>query len=218
MRRLLWVGDAGCPSGFATATHGVLETLHYHFRVTVLGLNYRGDPNPYPYPLWAAAAGGDSLGVKRLVWLCDHIKHEQGGPPDVIIVQNDGWHIPYYVDRLRMKLPNGEYAFPEYAAIPIVAVVAVDGKNFRKEWLNGVSLAVFWTKFALREAREAGYKGRAAVIPLGVNLDLYKPLDKAGCRSRRLLPVESHDAFIVGNVNRNQSRKVYRRTPGRHAR
>jgi len=107
---------------------------------------------------------------------------------------------------LRMRKPSGEYYFPEHAAIPIVACVAVDGKNFNGRWLNGVALTVFWTQFALDEAKAGGHAGKAIVIPLGVHLDVYHPMDKAECRRRRLLP-GMQDKFIVGNINRNQPRK-----------
>lgn len=192
MKRLLWVGDAGCPSGFALATHKILETLHRYYDVTVLGINYLGDPHSYPYPIYAAAPGGDFFGIGRLVWLCDIVK------PDVIVVQQDGWNVPHYVNHLMQ--------FPEYRDVPVIAIVAIDGKNFRGEWLTGVSLAVFWTQFALDEAREGGYDGPAVVIPLGVDLEMFHQSDKREARNR-ILPVPLDDAFIVGNVNRNQPRK-----------
>lgn len=204
MKKLLFVGDAGVPSGFARATHNILDTICKHYDVTVLGLNYRGDPDVrrlYPYDIWSAAAGGDVFGVQRLIWMCDTVK------PDVIVLQNDGWNLPPYLQRLRTRLPNGEYAFPEYAGIPVVAIVAVDGKNFQSHWLDGVQEAVFWTQFALDEARDAGYRGPARVIPLGVDIDIYHPVDKRSARLRREFPEPLHDAFVVGNVNRNQPRK-----------
>lgn len=199
-KRLLWVGDAGCPSGFARATHAILEMLHKHYEVFVLGINYRGDPHDFPYKIWAASPGGDSYGVGRLIWMCDVVR------PDVIVLQNDGWNIPFYMKKLLARRPNGEYYFPEHAGIPVVASVAVDGKNFRGEWLDGVTQAVFWTQFALDEACAGGYRGPATVIPLGVDLTVYYPMDR---REARACLSDEHlaDAFIVGNVNRNQPRK-----------
>lgn len=200
MKKLLFVGDAGCPSGFAKATHAILETLRHIYDVTVLGINYRGDPHDYPYKIFAAAPGGDSFGIGRLVWMCDLVK------PDVIILQNDGWNIPMYVSQLRTKKSNGEYAFPEHAGIPIVAIVAIDGKNFQGGWLDGVAHAIFWTKFALDEARLGGYEGPASVIPLGVDTTIFKPAPKREARYQVGIGTIG-DAFVVGNVNRNQPRK-----------
>jgi glycosyltransferase involved in cell wall biosynthesis len=169
-----------------------LETLRKTFDVTVLGINYRGDPHNYPYPIYAAAVGGDWMGVNRLVWMCDLVK------PDIIVIQQDPWNIPFYMAALKKV--------PEYAKIPVVASVAIDGKNCASKSLDGVALTVFWTKFGLDEARYWAYEEPAVVIPLGVDLDVYRPMDKYEARLRKL-PRELDDVFIVGNVNRNQPRK-----------
>lgn len=192
MKKLLWIGDAGCPSGFARATHGILDTLRHSFDVTVLGINYRGDPHSYPYPIFAAMPGGDFLGVGRLIWMCDFVK------PDVIVIQNDGWNIPVYTQQLKR--------FAEYANIPVVAIVAVDGKNFQKAWLDGVTHTVFWTKFAQDEARRSGFRGDSTVIPLGVDLNTFQPRPRDEARKARGIEAVG-DGFVVGAVNRNQPRK-----------
>jgi glycosyltransferase involved in cell wall biosynthesis len=157
----------------------------------VLGINYRGDPHAYPYPIYAAGVEGDGFGIERIVWMCDLVK------PDVIVVQNDPWNIPSYLKRLK--------AF--YPSVPVIGIIAVDGKNCAGRGLNGLSLAIFWTEFGLDEARAGGYTGPAVVIPLGVDMKTYYPMDKYDARLRRGLPKELDDAFIVGNVNRNQPRK-----------
>lgn len=204
MKKLLFVGDAGCPSGFARATHEILARVSTQYDVTVLGINYRGDPEGFPECLrgriWAAGGGNDAIGVGRLVWMCDKVR------PDVIVIQNDGWFIPYYVAALRRRRPTGEYFYPDHAAIPIVAAVAVDGKNFRGDWIKDVTMAVFWTQFALDEARIGGYAGAAQVIPLGVDLDTFYPVDREGALARRNASALA-GKFVVGNVNRNQPRK-----------
>jgi glycosyltransferase involved in cell wall biosynthesis len=200
-KKLLWVGDAACPSGFAKSTHYVLDGLRLEYDVTVLGLNYRGDPHAYPYPIYAAAPGGDALGVGRLVFMCDLVK------PDVVVLQNDPWNIPGYVNQLRQKLSSGEYAFPEHAAIPLVGIVAVDGVNCMGDALNGLSHAIFWTEFGQQEARAGGFKGFSSVVSLGVDQSIYKPKNQLEARKARRIPDEFKDVFIVGNVNRNQLRK-----------
>jgi glycosyltransferase involved in cell wall biosynthesis len=125
--------------------------------------------------------------------MCDVVK------PDVIVLQNDPWLIPGYLQRLRQ--------FPEFRNIPVVASIPVDGKNQNgTQHLNGLAMAIFWTDFGLKEARRGGYTGPAVVIPLGVDLDTYYPVDKREARLARKLDFVV-DKFIVGNVNRNQPRK-----------
>lgn len=203
MKKLLWVGDMACPSGFARATHEILDTLRKSYDVTVLGINYNGDPayegseftkyhvdGRWPYPIYSCFPGGDVIGFNRIEWLCDRVR------PDVIVLQNDGWNIPLYMEALEKR----------HANVPVIAAVAVDAKNFNGRWLKGVSLAVFWTQFALSEARHGGYNGPAIVIPLGVDTEAYHPMDQRFARKARKLD-EILDTFIVGNVNRNQTRK-----------
>lgn len=197
-KNLLFIGDAGVPSGFARATHETLACMTDDFNITVMGINYRGDPHPYPYEIFAAMPGGDWAGIGRLIWMCDYITKKHGAL-DVIVIQNDPWNIPMYLKHLSQ--------FPEYANVPVVAAVAVDGLNCGGAGLNGLKLAVFWTQFGLDEARKGGYDGAATVIPLGVDQNVYKPLDRVESRLNLGLTSEFSESFIVGNVNRNQPRK-----------
>ena len=212
MKKILWVGDAGCPSGFARVTHESLKSLAPTYDVTVLGLNYQGDPHEHPYPIYAANVGGDYFGVGRLIWMCDLVKEteqsgakrvivprEQHSGPDLIIIQNDPWNFPHYLQRLR--------SIPEYRDVPTIGIIPVDGKDCLGSMLNGLTMAAFLTQFGLEEARRGGYKGPAVTIPNGVDLGTYYPEDKIAARRRRGLPPWMDQSFIVGNVNRNQPRK-----------
>jgi glycosyltransferase involved in cell wall biosynthesis len=189
--KLLWIGDAAVSTGFAKVTHGVLEELRHEWDISVLGINYTGDPHPYPFDIYPArelAFRDDAFGVSRSPRLITRLK------PDLIVVLNDPWNVPAYMK----KAGN----------CPVIASMAVDGLNCRSRQLNGLAHAVFWTEFGLEQARRGGYQGSASVIPLGVDLEVYKPADKA--EARRLLglpPKLQTEGYIVGNVNRNQPRK-----------
>jgi len=189
MRKLLWVGDAGCDSGFARCTHQTLEVLRRTWDVHVLGLNYRGDPHDYPYPIFPAFLGGDFFGVKRLPELAAKIM------PDMVVIQNDPWNIPAYTKAL------------EGFTGKIVGAIAVDGKNCRGRTLNKLTRAIFWTKFAQQEALQGGMRIPSGVVGLGVDLNIYKPCNRIAARRLVGLPGVPDNAFIVGNVNRNQPRK-----------
>jgi D-inositol-3-phosphate glycosyltransferase len=161
--------------------------------VTALGINYLGDPHDLPYKVYPCHDyyGGDAFGTYRLPKLAAKIK------PDVIVIQQDPWNFPAYFTELKKAKID----------IPVIGAVAVDGKNCRGRALRDVSLAAFWTQFGRDEAVKGGYEGETAIIPLGVDLDIYHPMDKAEARKRCGLKGVHATGFIVGNVNRNQPRK-----------
>jgi len=194
MKKLLWIGDAAVATGFARCTHHILEQVRKTWDVAVLGLNHQGDPHSYPYPIYPCWPGGDAFGVNRTV---DIIGREA---PDVVVIQNDPWNMKEY---LRVIQEAGLRD-----SLRLVAYVAIDGKNCAyAQDLNEFDLCVFWTEFAREEARRGGFTGASDVIPLGVDLDVYQPVDRNEARVNILGDAVPADAFIVGNVNRNQPRK-----------
>ena len=68
--RLLWIGDALVPTGFATVTHAVLNHLRHDWDVVVSGVNYDGSEHKLPYPVMPAWQGGDMWGMNRFAHLC----------------------------------------------------------------------------------------------------------------------------------------------------
>jgi glycosyltransferase involved in cell wall biosynthesis len=177
--------------------------------VSIIGINHLGDPHKFPYNVYAAVTGGDIFGMGRLPGMVFALK------PDVIVIQNDVWNIPAYVQCIR----EGGNGIPGNQTIPIVGIVAVDGKNCQGDQLNGLAATVFWTEFAEREARKGGFTGYSTVIPLGVDCSIYYPLDQHESRwqygdppsvasGQRVRP-EWRDGFIVGGINRNQERKRF---------
>lgn len=200
-RRLLWVGDSPTvATGFGRATKYIVDGLLPTYDVEVLGMHYRGDPHHFPYEIWPTKY--DVLGARRLPERCEAFR------PDVIVLQNDVWNIPYYVKALRKS----------GVETPVVAALAVDGKNCQSAKLDGMSLAIFWTEFAQEEARFGGWDGPSAVVPLGVDLDVYKLADASHVaplreKARNMIETDAFDldrfksGFVVLNVNRNQQRK-----------
>lgn len=202
MRRLLWIGDAACDSGFARCTEKTIPALvAAEWQVSVIGINYRGDPHPFRryieaqngnlYPAYVLGGSRDIMGAARVIEIVSREK------PDVVVLQNDPWNIPRFVkefDRL-VKRPV------------LVGAIAVDGLNCRGRDLNGLDHAIFWTEFGRTEAIKGGYFKSAGVVPLGVDLDVYRLRDRAEARALIPLPEKIRDGFIVLNSNRNQPRK-----------
>lgn len=198
MKTLLWVGDANCDSGFAKCTHYTLETLRHYYRVVVLGINHPGGPHKYPYDIYPcinAAHKHDVLGVQSLPEMLR--KHR----PDVVVLQTDPWWVPDYMDAI-----NKVNDVPRPL---VVGAIAIDGKSTRGAGMNDLDHAIFWTKFAQKEALLGGYRKGSTVIGLGVDRSIYNVGNhsKAEYRAAMGLSEECADAFIVGNVNRNQPRK-----------
>ncbi len=190
--RVLWVGDAVKQTGFARVTHNVVGRLkEAGWDVAVLGINYDGDPHGYGYPIYPAHLGGDLFGVGRLAMLAKQSK------PDVVVINNDPWIVPNFIDA--MKDTN----------IPVLAYMPVDAPNQSSATsLAGLDRAITYTSFGASELTVGGYRGRVDVIPHGVDLDVYHPMEKR--EAIALLGLQSKlpdDAFIVLNVNRNQPRK-----------
>lgn len=190
-RKLLWVGDAAVSSGFARCTHNVCDALYASgmYDIRVIGLNYQGDPHSYPYPILPCKNGWlgcyDDFGVRRMKIEVSTFN------PDVVILLNDPWNIKPYI-----KQPM---------TAPAIGWLAVDGKNIQGAEMNGLACGVFWTEFGRQEATLGGFVGDTAVVPLGVDQTMYRPLkDRMACRTRLQMPT---DAFIVGSVGRNQPRK-----------
>lgn len=221
---VLWVGDAGCASGFAHVTHSACDYLHLNgWDVSVLAINYYGDPivqHQYPYPLYPCRDptndGHDAYGVTRLISLCRSIQ------PDVIVLLNDPWNIRDYLDAIDSheqhiddavtalrksgdtdRANDLSYRFP-----PIVPYLACDAENQPDAVaLNHrrIPAAACWTQFAL--AQLSKYASTPIhVIPLGIDYMTYLPRDREESREHIGLNVLPY-SFVIGVVGRNQPRK-----------
>jgi glycosyltransferase involved in cell wall biosynthesis len=112
------------------------------------------------------------------------------------VIQHDPWIVKGFLEQT--------------GNVPVIAALAIDGKNCRCDYLNGLDMAIFWTDFAEREARAGGYAGPARVVPLGVDLDIYKPFGdkKTALAQIGIVPTDALvNGFIVGYLCRNQPRK-----------
>lgn len=200
-KRVLFCGDAVAATGFSRATHNYCWALvAAGYDVHVLGINYPGDwydQRVYPFKVYSCTgSNGDAWGVARIHNLAVELR------PDVIVIQQDPWNFPYYHKELRG------------INIPVVGVVAVDGANCQGTALNWLQLSVFWTQYGESAAASGGHEGSSTVIPLGVDLNVYKQLDRAEVRESMLYPIFdkyglSRDTYVVGTVGRNQPRKRF---------
>lgn len=187
--KILAVADAVAHTGFATLLHSQLDELKRDWDISVLGVNYMGDPHHYPYPIYPASLGGDVYGINRLPGLLDGLK------PDVVYLINDPWILKDYVPIIKQR------------GIPIVAYTPVDSPNIKKDFaepLNDIDRVIGYTQFTIDELQKAGLTAKTSVIPHGADVTLFRPVPRAEAREKLGL---KDDWFIVGNLNRNQPRK-----------
>ncbi len=209
--RLLLIGDAAVPTGFARANRNLIEHLRADWAIAILGVNAKGDPHDWPCPIFPAARGGDVFGYGRFGELA------RKGRPDVVLIHSDPWIVANYL-RLAKKIDESAEGWgKDYSRPPIVAWMPIDSPGTSRataELLNDLTLAVFYSEFALADARRAGFTGPGMSIGLGVDLGIYQAEDQETSRrsvferddGKTTMPL---GCFLVGNVNRNQARKRF---------
>lgn len=188
-RSLIWIGDSPTTphTGFGRASYHIGERLRQQFDMTFIGTTHSGEPYDrvrYPYDVWPLS---NSV-------IADLVSKQR---PDAVVIQHDPWQVRAFMAQVGLGA----------GSVPVIASMPIDGKNCRCDYLNGIALAVWWTNFAAQEAAAGGYSGDATVVPLGVDVNVYKPVARVKARRAIGLPAALDDAFIVGYIARNQPRK-----------
>jgi glycosyltransferase involved in cell wall biosynthesis len=204
--RLLAIGQAMAPTGYARVLHGILGPLRHRFEVTHFGLNcvkpLAADPG------WRVEPNrrlGDLFGAEQLPWLLDEVR------PDLVFLNFDAWLFGLYREALAgcaqpprvisycpVELPPPS---PRWAA----SLTALDRLVFYNEFGRRTMLAAF---DQLAAAERPDRLPATDCVPHGVDAQLFHPLDRRQARER-LFPgrPELRDAFLVLNANRNVARK-----------
>jgi len=216
--RILIIGDAVAPTGFARVIRSIFELLCNDYELHQLATRYDGNSHDYPWKLYAAGKGQSRYGYDQIVPLTEQIQ-----PAIVFLLYDIPFQVPY-LEQLRKAAPQPKIVF--YSPVesgPIAPEIM--------QRLRGVSRYVLFTDYGRREIAEALNSVRAhdptfqfpdlEVIPHGVASDKFFPLagasDVAGesipsrrleaRRQMKLDDAEHRDAFIVLNANRNMPRK-----------
>jgi D-inositol-3-phosphate glycosyltransferase len=208
--RILVIGDAGVPTGFARVIEGIFRPLAAKYDVHQLGTNYQGDPHDYPWKVYRASLGGDPWGANRIVSLIERLR------PSLIFLLNDIWVLCHYLEALATMKDHP----------PVIVYCPIDGGPIEIEAiapLSRVARFVTYTAFgkaqieaavgAQREIDPEFKFAEVQIIPHGVDTDVFFSLGepRAARREarRRILPhlTNPDEYFIVLNANRNQPRK-----------
>ncbi len=215
MTRILIIGDAVAPTGFARVIRSIFEPLRDDFELHQLATRYDGGPHDYPWKLYPAAGGGGVYGYERILPLVAEVK------PDVVFLLYDIPFQPAYVEQLRRAGPR-----PKVVVYSPVESGPIAPEVLRR--LEGVSRYVLYTRYGREEIERSLEAVRAQdsrfqfpeleVIPHGVDTRRFYPLGDDGgggvparrVEARRALGLDDEEhlgAFIVLNANRNMPRK-----------
>ncbi len=193
-KKLFIIADAGVDTGFASVTHNLVNSLHPRWDISILGINYYGDPHPIQKKaeIWAPTGimQGDVYGYNRVKTLLTNIN------PDAVLVINDPWIASEYTATWK-DTPGLKFVYTPVDATNIKPMF-VDSIN------KGYDHVIAYTQFGADELKRAGLKLPSSVIPHGVDKRTYFPLDKA--KTRTDLGIDPN-WFVVQVVDRNQIRK-----------
>ena len=210
--RVLLVGEAAVPTGYARVIRSIFQPLAARFELHQLGTRWDGGAHDHPWTLHAAPAD-DPFGLAVLPALVERVR------PDLVFLLSDLTCMAQYAEVLR-----------GCGAPPAVLYVPVDSGPVPPELLErleGAARLVVYTPYAREQVEDAAARVRARrpdaalpapdVIPHGVDTGAFRPLDPADpadadtrrARARARLGLGADpDTFIVLNANRNQPRKL----------
>jgi glycosyltransferase involved in cell wall biosynthesis len=220
--KVLWLGDAGCHTGFARVTHSIGERLveEYGHDIHVLGYNYRGDSWPSlrdpnrqtPLKLYRpnAVDGLDVWGRSRHIELLAKLE------PDVVVMLHDANIL------LFLLFENEKWDKDQILARyrPLITYVPVDGYNRPPAWnvLTKVSNSVAMSRFG-KESMPG-----SKLVYHGVDHDRFHPVsrknplvlssgrvvrDQGDCKEAFGYP---RDCFLIVRSDKNSGRKDFAST------
>lgn len=213
-KKVLWLSDFNCATGFATVAHNIVEQLlqtgKYDF--TVVGINHMGDPYDFkrwPFPIYPARdlvkavkdqQYADPLGRPRFLDLL------HTGRYDIAFTMQDTYVMEGIAGIIKEAKKRFDFQWIFY--------YPVSGR-VQDSWINNcvmlADIPVAYTNFARSETVRVNPAANPRVIYQGVNTKHFYPIEDSTA-FRKMYFREHAGKFIVTNVNRNQHRKDIPRT------
>ncbi len=184
-------------TGFGRVSGAVLPRLREGFEFVVLACNWHGDPvdeqklfKMYPASNRFQQAPFGEDRIREIV---------EKERPDIVFSLNDPWIVSEQYRRIQDLHQQKKFKFVGY--------LTMDSYN----WLGGINPhindwdgVIAFTEFGAHEFVKSGVRIPIAVIPHGLDRDVFYPMDQEEAREKLGL---KKDIFIVLNGNRNQFRK-----------
>ena len=214
--RLVYYGDSPSAStGFGTVAKNILIPLYKtgNYDISVLGVNYWGDPHPFPFRIWPMAGG---LGA-------DHRDPFGRGKAKNLLLDSNGLKYDVFFNLQDTFIL--EPFLPEFVAaaratgrkFKTVYYFPIDGTP-KASWMKPVLSAdapVTYTNFGYNECIKVHPElaDKLKIIPHGANIKDFYPLPPEAVRAWKSQYFKGkEDCFMLLNVNRNQQRKDLPRT------
>ncbi|VVB71535.1 D-inositol-3-phosphate glycosyltransferase [uncultured archaeon] len=214
--RLLVIGQAVNPTGYARVIHSVLAEITEKYEIHHFGLNYKGEKITKPWIIHPNRLPGDIHGAKQIPRLIQDLK------PDLIWIVHD----LYLFSLLKQYVSFGSLGCKTIAYAPIENRIVKEHKLRDIQSLDCLVLYNEYAKCEVSRAYSASFEGRERpknpslrVIGHGTDPKRFYPLisdhTKADLHANRIFArqklfpnrPELSDAFIVLNANRNSMRK-----------
>jgi len=206
--KVLWMGDAGCTTGFGRVTHSIGERLvAMGHDVSVLAYNYRGDYWPTTLKLYrpTTVKADDVWGKTRVVELLATVE------PDVVVMLHDA---NLLINFLIENSYDPDKVLLRYR--PIMTYVPVDGINRPQGWAD--FLGKFTNVVAMTKFGQAAFPGSQLVYH-GLDSHHFWPVSpehpvttstgiicttKAECKAAF---GRDPDTFLILRIDKNSGRK-----------
>jgi glycosyltransferase involved in cell wall biosynthesis len=193
-----------CATGFGTVSRNVFEALYKtgRYQIDILGINYWGDPHPFPYRIWPTGTNSerDPYGRQKVANMIPQMQY------DLLFFLQDS-----FILDLLPELHN--FLAKQGRKFRSICYYPVDGTP-KEQWIKNVCSCDYvytYTQFAKEESKKAWFGASAkniGVIPHGANTIDYKVLPKEEVANfRKQYFGTQADKFIFMNLNRNQIRK-----------
>jgi len=204
---LAYCDTPSCATGFGTVARNVFEGLQRtgKYQIDILGINYWGDPHPFPYRIWPTGTNAerDPYGRKKVCGMIPKMQY------DLLFFLQDTFILDFLPEIITHLKGQGK-KFKSICYFP------VDGIP-KKQWIKNVTVVdypVAYCEYGKEEARKIFPEcPPLRVIPHGANTkDFFIMGEQERSEFRQRYFDRHHDKFVFTNLNRNQQRKDIPRT------